>query len=121
MRFIPASLHGVLDYAVAAALVIGPFALGFEGFALFLGVAGGIGLFLYSLVTDYSISARKLLPFKAHLALDFIAAVALLVAPFALSFGDIATYFYASIGAAVIVVVLLTNPDTGETFDDVAS
>ncbi|MEL7488115.1 MAG: hypothetical protein AAGJ87_12965 [Pseudomonadota bacterium] len=113
MRFIPASFHGFLDYAVAATLVAGPLFLGFEGVALLLAVAGGVGLFLYSLITDYSVSARRLLPFRAHLALDFIAAVALTAAPFLFGFGPIETLFYAGIGVSVIAVVLVTNPETG--------
>jgi len=112
MRFIPSAFHGVLDYAVALTLIVGPFLLGFEGPAKLLAIAGGVGLFLYSLITDYSISARKMLPFKTHLVFDFIAAVVLVLAPYIFGFDGIAQIFYQVIGAAVIVVVLVTNPDT---------
>ncbi|MEP3051446.1 MAG: hypothetical protein ABJP48_00510 [Erythrobacter sp.] len=114
MRFIPSALHGILDYAVALTLVVMPFLFGFQGVALFLAVAGGLGLFVYSLITDYSLSARKLLPFKVHLAIDFIAATVLTAAPFVFGFVGFERVFYLVIGIAVIVVVLVTNPDTGE-------
>lgn len=111
MKIIPSAFHGILDYAVALALVAGPILLGFSGLALGLGIAGGIGLFLYSLVTDYSTSVQKLLPFGVHLLLDAVAAVALIAAPFLFGFGPLATGFYLVIGLAVIVVVLVTNPE----------
>jgi hypothetical protein len=111
MRFIPAKLHGFLDYSVALSLVAGPLILGFEGLSLSLAVAGGIGLFLYSLLTDYSVSIQRLLPFRAHLAFDFIAASVLTAAPFLFDFGKIETAFYLVIGIAVIAVVLVTDPN----------
>ncbi len=114
MRFIPATFHGFLDYAVALTLIAGPLVLGFSGIAMLLSIAGGAGLFVYSLITDYSTSIQKMLPFKVHLLLDFVAALVLVAAPFlfgaAGGFDTIATYFYVVIGAAVIVVVGVTNP-----------
>lgn len=112
MRFIPANFHGFLDYAVALTLVAGPLLLGFEGIALYLGIAGGIGLFLYSLITDYSTSVQNVLPFSVHLIFDFVAALALVAAPFLFQFDDLARYFYLVIGVSVIAVVLVTSPDT---------
>lgn len=115
MKFIPATFHGMLDYAVALTLIAGPFVLGFTGIAQMLAIAGGAGLFIYSLLTDYSISVQKLLPFKVHLLFDFVAALVLVAAPFifgeAGGFTEIAKYFYMVIGAAVIIVVAVTNPN----------
>ena len=110
MRFIPAKLHGILDYSVALALAVGPFLLGFEGIALYLAVAGGIGLFIYSLITDYSVSVQRVLPFQVHLMFDFVAASVLVAAPFLFGFAQVETAFYLTIGIAVIAVVLVTNP-----------
>jgi len=114
MKFIPATFHGFLDYAVALTLIVGPFVLGFTGIAQYLAIAGGAGLFIYSLITDYSVSVQKMLPFKVHLIFDFVAALVLIAAPFifgaAGGFTEIAKYFYIVIGAAVVVVVAVTNP-----------
>lgn len=114
MTIIPSKFHGILDYAVAATLVAAPLALGFEGTAKYLAIAGGLGLLAYSLITDYSISARKLLSFKAHLVLDFIAALTLTAAPFLFGFGGLEKAFYLVIGLSVIAVVLITNPETNQ-------
>jgi len=114
MKIIPSKFHGVLDYAVALTLIVGPLVLGFAGIAKLLAVAGGIGLLVYSLITDYSLSARKMLPFRMHLIFDFAAALVLVAAPFLFSFEGITKLFYLVIGVSVIAVVLITNPDTGE-------
>ena len=113
MRFIPASFHGILDYAVALTLIAGPFLLGFEGIAMYLSIAGGAGLFIYSLITDYSTSVQKILPFSVHLMIDFVAALVLVAAPFLFGFTGLTQLFYLTIGISVIAVVLLTNPNTG--------
>lgn len=119
MRFIPATLHGYLDYTVALTLIAGPFVLGFEGIAQYLAIAGGVGLLVYSLITDYSTSVQKLLPFGVHLAIDFIAALVLIGAPFLVGeaggFTETTTYFYLVIGIAVAIVVLVTTPNTDTT------
>ena len=114
MTFIPSKYHGALDYAVAATLIIAPLALSFEGAAKYLAIAGGLGLLIYSLFTDYSLSARKLLSFKAHLVLDFIAALGLVAAPFLFGFTGLERAFYFVIGLSVIAVVLITNSETDE-------
>lgn len=111
MRFIPAKLHGLLDYSVALALIVGPLVLGFDGIAQALAIAGGAGLFIYSLITDYSVSVQRVLPFQLHLVLDFLAASVLVAAPFLFGFGEVETLFYLTIGIAVIAVVLVTNPE----------
>ncbi|MEL7480625.1 MAG: hypothetical protein AAGJ29_03615 [Pseudomonadota bacterium] len=112
MKFIPATLHGFLDYAVAATLVAGPVLLGFQGPALMLAAAGGIGLFLYSLITDYSTSVQKILPFWLHLVIDFVAALVLIAAPYLFGFTGIEKLFYLVIGISVAAVVIVTNTDT---------
>jgi len=117
MKIIPSKFHGFLDYAVAITLILGPLVLGFDGVAKYLAVAGGLGLIVYSLITDYSLSARKLLSFRLHLILDFVAALALTAAPFLFGFAGLEKAFYLVIGLSVIAVVLITNPETdSDTF-----
>jgi len=112
MKIIPSKFHGMLDYVVAVTLIVGPLVLQFDGIAKNLAMAGGIGLLIYSLITDYSLSARKLLPFKTHLVFDFLAALVLIAAPFVFGFTGLTNLFYLVIGIAVIAVVLITNPVT---------
>ena len=114
MKILSSTFHGYIDYATAVALIAAPFLLfpaGTPGIATWLSVAAGVGLIIYSLITDYSVSARKAIPFKMHLILDFIAGVVFVAAPFVLGFVGIVKLYYLVMGLAVIVVVLTTNND----------
>ncbi len=114
IRFIPGSVHGILDYAVAIALIAAPLALGFQNaspVAFWLPLLGGVGLFIYSLLTGYSRGIRDLVPYRVHLGLDFAAAVALIAAPFLFDFGGIPRLFLVGVGVAVVAVVLLSDPE----------
>jgi hypothetical protein len=115
MRFINDKVHGVIDYVVAIALITGPFVLGFQAvnpLGHWLSVAAGAGLFVYSLLTSYSLSARKLIPFGVHLIFDFSAGVAFIVVPFLFNFEGTMRAYFVAVGVAIVAVVALTNPKT---------
>jgi hypothetical protein len=83
-RPVDSTLHGVVDYTAAATLTtFFPKLAGIGGTrsATQIRTAGAIhgG---YSTMTDYPLGIVKLIPFKVHLALDAIGAVALAVTPF---------------------------------------
>lgn len=121
MKILSATIHGYIDYAAALALIIAPFLIlpsEAPAIALWFSVAAGVALITYSLITDYSVSARKAIPFKVHLVIDFIAGAAFIAAPFVLGFEGITQLYYFVMGGAVILVVLLTNSDTGENFEN---
>jgi hypothetical protein len=116
MKFISPRVHGILDYSVAGVLIGAPLVWGFSDLsvaAAIIAVGGGIGLFVYSLLTDYSAGLRALIPFRLHLTLDTIAAVALLTAPFLFGFGGAPRGFYLVIGTAVLAVVACTRLEAG--------
>jgi hypothetical protein len=105
LQFLSPALHGLLDYIAAGALIALPFILGFQGVELWLSVAGGAGLILYSLLTDYALGVAKLFSFNVHLMFDLAAAVAFIAAPFVLGFGFAATIYYLVMAAGVVAVV----------------
>jgi hypothetical protein len=83
-RPVDATLHGVVDYQAGAVLTTAfPKLAGIEGTraARQIRTAGAIHAG-YSMITDYPLGAVKLLPFKAHLALDAAGALALAATPF---------------------------------------
>jgi len=83
-RPVDSTLHGVTDYTVGATLLsVFPKAAGIEGTrsARQIRAAGAIHAG-YSTITDYALGAVKVLPFKVHLALDAIGALALGATPF---------------------------------------
>ena len=112
MRFINSSLHGILDYAAAIALIALPFLLGLEeqsALAHWISVIAGVGLIAYSLLTAYDFSLAKVIPFKGHLVLDSVAAIFFIGAPFVLGFEGIVAIYYWVMGAGVVAVVAFSN------------
>src|SRR5688572_27886926 len=110
MRFIPTSIHGVLDYMTAGALIILPRIFGFSDNATSVLTFAGIGLFIVSLVTRYELGPIKLLPMTGHLGLDFVLGVLLFSAPFFLMAATIEeTIVMAAIGLMEIALSLMTH------------
>ena len=67
IRFVPTGLHGYLDYIGGIGLIAAPFVFGFfsvGGIAVILPMVLGVGLILYSLLTNYErgIPALKFIP-----------------------------------------------------------
>ena len=83
-RPVDATLHGVVDYNAGALLLTAfPKLAGIEGTrsARQIRMAGAIHAG-YSAFTDYPVGIVKLVPYRAHLALDAIGALALAATPF---------------------------------------
>ena len=117
MRFLSPRIHGFLDYAVAFLLIGAPLALDFAATTALgaaVSIAAGIGLVVYSLLTDYSAGLRALIPWRVHLILDAVAAVALLALPFVAGFGGAPRAFFVGVAVAVLAVVAVSQVDLGE-------
>jgi hypothetical protein len=83
-RPVDATLHGLTDYSVGTLLMTAfPRIAGIEGTQAGrqIRAAGAIHAG-YSTVTDYPLGVVKLLPYKAHLAIDALGALALAATPF---------------------------------------
>ena len=83
-RPIDATLHGVTDYSVGATLMtVFPNLVGISGTraGAQIRVAGAVHAG-YATITDYPLGIVKAIPYKVHLALDALGAVALAATPF---------------------------------------
>jgi hypothetical protein len=83
-RPIDSTLHGATDYTVGTTLLtVFPKLAGIEGSdsATQVRISGASHL-AYSMVTKYPLGIVKLLPYKAHLALDAVGALAIAATPF---------------------------------------
>lgn len=115
MRFIPTKVHGVLDYVVAIALMFAPMIFGFSsvgGAAVVIPVVLGIGLFLYSLFTNYEWGLVRVIGMPYHLIIDVVASVFLLLSPWLFGFANQAWNVWVphvAVGIAVILVVLFSK------------
>ena len=83
-RPIDATLHGVTDYTVGAALMtVFPRLAGISDTESANQIRGvGAAHAAYSTLTDYPLGIVKLIPFRVHLALDAAGAIALAATPF---------------------------------------
>lgn len=108
IRFITPNQHGVIDFAVAAALIGAPFALGLGAsspLAIWISVATGAIIVVQSLLTDYRFGLVRVLPFWAHLSMDGAVGVAYALIPTILGFSGLDAIYYWVNAAAVIAVV----------------
>ena len=84
-RPIDATLHGATDYSVGTTLLtVFPRLANLTGTesARQIRVTGALHLG-YSMLTDYPLGIAKLIPFRVHLMIDGLGAVALAATPFA--------------------------------------
>jgi len=116
-RFVTQKLHAYIDYPVAMALIGMPFFLGLGSvnpLAFSLSVLTGVAAFVLTFLTDHETGVVRILPYKLHLAVDFVVGAAFVVAPFLLGFSGIEFWYYILNGAAVLIVVNLHKAE-GET------
>jgi len=112
VKLVPAWLHGIGDYGAGLALIIGALIAGGTDEAVLTGVVLGAVLLAVSLVTRYPLGAVKAVPFPVHSAGDYLGALLLILAPFALDFTDTdggLTAFYIAVGAVVLLLSLVTD------------
>jgi hypothetical protein len=117
IRFIPTGVHAYFDYIGGVGLLAAPFIFGFfsvGGAAVIIPMVLGVGLILYSLLTNYElgIPGVKFIPMTYHLAFDFVASAFLALSPFLFGFiHDAPNAWLPHIiaGVAVIGLVLVTQ------------
>lgn len=84
LRVIPTKAHGAVDMATGPALIAAPTLLKMNGNtgATIPPRLFGSASTLYALLTDYEFGLRRVLPMRAHLALDALGGLALAASPF---------------------------------------
>lgn len=109
---ITAKVHGVLDYATVAAFLNAPMVLEFQGTtpATIVYWLAGIHLLLTG-CTDFPPGVFRWIPFRIHGAIDLVAGVFLLVAPWVFGFSGLtaARNFFVGLAVIIFVVVALTD------------
>lgn len=113
IRFITQKIHAFLDYPVALSLMVMPFVLGLGAsnpIAFWLSFATGVAALILTLLTDHETGVIRVLPYSAHLAVDFAVGVTFAIAPFLFGFTGIDLVYYLANAAAVLTVVSLHQP-----------
>ncbi|MEP5194854.1 MAG: hypothetical protein ABJQ70_07465 [Roseobacter sp.] len=112
VRFMNKTLHAYLDNPVAFGLIAMPFILGLgtvNPLAFWLSIVTGIAALILTILTDRQFGLVKILPYKHHLAVDFMVGAAFIVAPLLLGFRGFEAIYYWVLGATVLLVVALDN------------
>ena len=123
MKFIPTSVHGILDYVVGIALILAPYIFQFSevgGAAVYVPQVLGIGLILYSIFTNYELGLIKVLPMPGHLIIDAIAAIFLAASPWIFGFVNLGLNVWLPhflVGLTVIAVVILSQTHPRQRHD----
>jgi hypothetical protein len=106
--------HGIMDYVTGASLVAASRLPPLKGtFAGTVAAATGSNVLGLSAVTDYEVGLLRLLPFKAHLALDALTGVGLLALPWIADQAENARdrIVPLAIGVLELGAVIATDPE----------
>lgn len=115
-RFIPTSVHGVLDYVHGTALLAAPELLQTKDepqAALVSRLAGG-GATAYTLMTDFELGIVRALPMRTHLRLDAMSGVLLAAAPWLFGYarGGVRYWLpHVFVGVAEVLVAMATKTE----------
>ena len=112
MKIINTRLHGILDY-VAAFFLLLPWMINFDTGGpdtRIMAVLGGLTIAI-SLCTDYEFGLLKIIPIKFHFIFDVLSAFLLLSLPWFISEMSVAYYWPVVLGAAEILIVVLSSSD----------
>jgi SPW repeat len=108
---ISARVHGVLDYTTVVGFLNAPMVFGFSGTPAAVAYwLAGIHLLMTG-CTDFPLGFFKLIPFRIHGAIELVAGIFLIVAPWIYGFaGDnVPRNFFIAIAIVIFVVVALTD------------
>jgi len=106
----------MLDYIVGIILLLAPsiFRFGGTGAASRVFIIAGIAALVYSVFTNYELGLIKVLPFKAHLTLDTLNGLFLLLSPWLFGFADQIKGPHIVFGLIELGAVVLTGTARSE-------
>jgi hypothetical protein len=114
MKPISTRTHGIIDYAYAGALIALPFLLRWNRRASRLSIGTGLATLGVSMMTNYECGLVRLLPMKAHLAVDAAETSMLMGAPKTLGSMDDGAgrilAMFGALGAAVGAMTQTSSP-----------
>jgi hypothetical protein len=113
-RWIPQDVHSVMDYVDGLAAATGFFLPQNrrDDAAAWASIALGASVVGMSMVSDYRLSVAKVIPIRAHEALDYAWGAACIAAPFVLGYwkkSPRVAFTHIAVGAVAIVASLFTD------------
>jgi uncharacterized membrane protein YhaH (DUF805 family) len=109
MKRFPASVHRSLDMVTVTVFLAAPLLLRMSGPAATLSyVLAGVHLII-TLLTQFPDTHHRLIPLRAHGAIELIVGIALIALPLIAGWRGNERTFYVVIGAIILVVWILSN------------
>jgi phosphatidylserine synthase len=121
---VPALVHGVIEYAVAALFIIAPFVFDFqETSATAASIVVGLVLLAFTAVSELPTGLVRSVSVGVHVTADIVLAVLLVALPFVLGFRDetAPTALFITAGVLHLLVTIATrfrDRDEDESTDD---
>lgn len=109
-RLVPQDVHSLLDYSNA--VTVAGVALGATGPACTAGLALGLSVAGVSLLTDYRLSVRKIIPIEVHETIDYVWGVAAIAAPFVFGYArrsPLSALVHIAVGVSTLIGSLFTD------------
>jgi hypothetical protein len=117
VRVVPTKVHGAIDYATVPALALAPKVLHLNGMrsSSLLPRAVATAGSVVAPLTDYELGIKRLIPMRAHLAVDAVSGLALAGGPWATGSARQGVRYWlphALIGATEIALALTTKTES---------
>jgi hypothetical protein len=111
MRVLSTKVHGVMDYLMAVILIAAPWLFNFYrgGAETWVPVILGVGLILYSLITNYEYSISNLISMRTHLTLDILSGIFLALSPWLFGFNEFVYLPHLVLGMVEVAAGLMTQ------------
>lgn len=109
---IPATAHGAIEYAAAAAFIVVPLLLDFDsGVATAISIVVGVLVLVFAAASEGPVSLIDQIPLSAHVAFDYALATFLIAAPFLFGFSDETAplAFFLVLGIAHLLITIGTR------------
>jgi len=106
------TVHGVIEYLAAIALILAPFLLNFKSdSAKAAAIVAGVLVLVLAATTAGRTSLVDSVPLSAHIVMDYALAGLLIASPFLFSFSDetAPTAFFIGLGLAHLLITIGTR------------
>jgi phosphatidylserine synthase len=118
---VPAFVHGVVEYAVAALFIVAPFVFDFqETSATAASIVVGLVLLAFTAVSELPTGLVRSISVGVHVTADIFLAVLLVALPFVLGFRDetAPTALFITVGVLHLLVTIATRFRSSDAADD---
>ncbi len=111
MRILDARVHGILDLALVVIFLLGPLVYGLGGSPAAIAFLLAAVHLIVTLLTRFPMGLAKVIPFWVHGLIELFVGVFLVILPTIAGYapGSPARRFYTVVGAAILVIWVLTD------------